>query len=200
MFSDYKSHEVDKISHSAESVLVNSRQLFCWVALSCSSFWLRNGSGRVVEVHCDLAASAAHGNSCLFGDAGSEEAEVGGPGWPSAGGASLVPCPGDAVTVLRACEEVNWKVWWSSEPEHDRWVEGGTATGDRRESFRGQREGVVHYKTQTQNSYSRNVFCCMQCTAFMGRGIERLKMSYLSGNFSLIRLAVLDTRPHSIRC
>ena len=58
VFSDYKSHEVDKMSHSVEYVLVNRRQLLCWVALSCSPFWLRNGSGCAVEVHCDLAASA----------------------------------------------------------------------------------------------------------------------------------------------
>lgn len=52
--SDCRSHEVDKLSHSAEYVLVNSRQLLCWVALSCSPFRLRNGSSCVVEVHSGL--------------------------------------------------------------------------------------------------------------------------------------------------
>lgn len=58
MFSDYKSHEVDKMSPNVEYVPVNRRQLLCWVALSCSPFRLRNGSGCAVEVRCDLAASA----------------------------------------------------------------------------------------------------------------------------------------------
>lgn len=39
-------------------------------------------------------------NSCLTGDTGSEEPEVEGLG------DSDVPCPGDAVNVQRACEEV----------------------------------------------------------------------------------------------
>lgn len=52
--SDYKSHEVDKLSHSAEYVLVNRKQFLCWAGLSCSPFRLRNGSSCVVEVHCGL--------------------------------------------------------------------------------------------------------------------------------------------------
>lgn len=38
VFSDYKSHEVDKMSYDVECVPVNRRQLLCWVALSCSPF------------------------------------------------------------------------------------------------------------------------------------------------------------------
>lgn len=55
LFSDYKSHEVDKMAHSAEYILVNRRQLLFWVSLSSSALWLRNDSGCTVEVHFDLA-------------------------------------------------------------------------------------------------------------------------------------------------
>lgn len=107
VFSDYKSHEVDKVSYSAEYVLVNRRQLLCWVALSCSPFQLRNGFCCAAEVRCDLAASALNSPHWLCR---LWRTKVGRVCVTSTCGATDVPCPGNAVTVQRARQGVTKRV------------------------------------------------------------------------------------------
>ena len=79
-----------------------------------------------------------------------------------------VSCPGNAMNVQRACEELIWKVWWPSEPECNTGRGCGTV-GDRRYSFRGQRQGVVRYEKDiefvirviTQEMFSNCLSCAI---------------------------------------